>query len=226
MKISGFKPIYLGLLVGGLLSLAAPSMGWASDHLLSVNGATVSQNATLSQTGSVTTPLTLTVSVDNVAATFGQNQALTMVSVPLKMCKEGTKDKITGIAQLEWLDQGTTVVGVTGTLTSGNNDTVLADGYRLVLTMANIVDTYTNPGPCTVSGAKTYSYTAGAEIDKQDGNSGNFTNKLSNTYNFWNVVLLDSNGKPLPEPGTMALLLSGSLALVWLSRRRKTQVTV
>jgi hypothetical protein len=125
------------------------------------------------------------------------------------MCKPGTNN------QLEWLDQGNTVVGVTGTLTSGTTSTVPVNGYRLTLTMSGISNTYaTSNGSCTVSGQKTFTYTAGAVLDQRQGNSANFTNKLTSTYNFWNV------GNTVSEPDTVLLMLTGLLALGWISTKR------
>lgn len=192
--------------------LIIPAVSWADDHLLSVNGTAVTTAATVPHTGAITQPLVLT-SFDGVTPlTLGQSQTLTVVSAPVKMCKPGTK------GQLEWLDQGNTVVGVTGVLTSGNSSTVPADGYQLTLTMTGINNTYGSAnGSCSVSGQKTYTYTAGAVIEKLDSGSNTFINKLSSTYNFWNAT----NG--IPEPGTMFLFLIGLLGLGWLNMTRKRQ---
>ncbi len=139
-------------------SLIMPAVSWADDHLLSVNGATVTQPATVPHDGTLTQPLILSNFDGNATLTLGQSQTLTVVSAPVKMCKPGTK------GQLEWLDQGNTVVGVTGLLT-GTANTAL---YQLTLTMSGISDTYAgSSGSCTVYGAKTYTYTAGAVMDKQ-----------------------------------------------------------
>ena len=194
--------------------LIMPAISWADDHLLSVNGTAVTMPATVPHTGVLTQPLTLT-SFDGVTPLIlGQSQLLTVVSAPVKMCKPGTKN------QLEWLDQGTTVVGVTGILTSGTSSTVPSNGYRLMLTMTGISNTYAaSNGPCpNNSGQKTYTYTAGAVIEKQTGNSGNFTNKLSSTYNLWNAT------HGVPEPGTIFLFLIGLLGLGWLNMTRKRQM--
>ena len=98
-------------------SLIIPAVSWADDHLLSVNGTAVTTPAIVPHTGTLSQPLTLT-SFDGVTPlTLGVSQSLTVVSAPVKMCKPGTKN------QLEWLDQGNTVVGVTGVLTSGTSST-------------------------------------------------------------------------------------------------------
>ena len=141
-------------------SLIMSAVSWADDHLLSVNGATVTQLAIVPHTGTLTQPLILSNFDDNATLTLGQSQTLTVVSAPVKMCLPGTK------RNLEWLDQGNTVVGVTGLLT-GTSSTAL---YQLTLTMSGISDTYAaSSGSCTVYGAKTYTYTAGAVMDKQAG---------------------------------------------------------
>ncbi len=191
--------------------LIMPAISWADDHLLSINGATVTQPAIVTHAGTLTQPLILSNFDGNPTLTFGQSQTLTVVSASVKMCKPGTNK------QLEWLDQGNTVVGVTGTLT--NAIPIPTNGYRLVLTMTGISNTYGSAnGPCTVLGAKTYTYTANAAIDKRNGNSDNYTNKLTTTYNFWNAT------NSIPEPGTIFLLLIGLLGLGWMSMTRKHQM--
>ena len=214
-------------------SLIMPAVSWADDHLLSINGATVTQSATVPHGGTLTQPLVLSNFDGNATLTLGQLQSLTVVSTPVKMCKPGTK------GNLEWLDQGNTVVGVTGVLTSGTSATVPVDGYRLTLTMTGISNTYGNVnGSCSVSGQKTYTYTKGAVIEKQtqtcvSSSNGNpiactnptalpssvvFVPKLTTTYNFWNATIGSA-----PEPGTMFLFLIGLLGLVWLNMTRKRQ---
>lgn len=205
--------IFKGVMMASVLALISPSTSWATDHLLSVNGATVTQPAIVTHAGTLTQPLVLSNFDGNTTLTLGQSQTLTVVSAPVKMCKPGTGN------QLEWLDQGTTVVGVTGVLTSGTSSTVPTDGYRLTLSMTGIIDTYgSSNGTCNTLGQKTYTYTAGAVIDKQIGDSGNFTNKLTSTYNFWNAT----NG--VPEPGTVFLMLLGLLGLGWMSTKRMRAV--
>jgi hypothetical protein len=205
---------FKAVMAASVLTLLAPSAAWATDHLLSVNGATVSQPAVITHAGTLTQPLILSDFDGNTTLTLGGGQqTLTVVSAPVKMCKPGTNN------QLEWLDQGNTVVGVTGVLTSGTSSTVPNNGYRLTLTMTGIIDTYGSAnGTCEVSGQKTYTYTGGAVIDKRTGNSANYTNKLTSTYNFWNAT----NG--VPEPGTVALMLLGLLGMGWMSMKRMRAV--
>lgn len=202
------------VMAASVLTLLAPGAAWATDHLLSVNGATVTQPAVVNHSGTVTAPLILSNFDGNPTLTLGGGtQTLTVVSAPVKMCKLGTNN------QLEWLDQGNTVVGVTGTLTSGTSSTVPQNGYRLTLTMTNINDSYSSSnGLCQTSGQKTYTYTAGALIEQRAGNSNNFNTELNSTYNFWNAT----NG--VPEPGTVALMLIGLLGMGWMSMKRMRAV--
>ena len=139
--------------------LIMPAISWADDHLLSVNGTAVTTPATVPHTGVLTQPLTLT-SFDGVTPLIlGQSQSLTVVSTPVKMCKPGTK------GNLEWLDQGNTVVGVTGVLTSGTTATVPDDGYRLTLSLAITNNYSSSNGACSgSSGQLSYTRTAGAVI--------------------------------------------------------------
>lgn len=214
MKKFSIAGMFKSLMAASVLAGVAPSAAWATDHLLSVNGATVTQPAVVNHTGTVTTPLILSDFDDNPTLTLGGGtQTLTVVSAPVKMCKPGTND------QLEWLDQGNTVVGVTGALTSGTSSDVPINGYRLTLTMSGISDTYGSAnGTCSVSGQKTYTYTGGALIEQRAGNSPNFNTKLNSTYNFWNAT----NG--VPEPGTVALMLLGLLGMGWMSMKRMRAV--
>ncbi len=213
MKNFSIAGMFKGLLAASLLAGVVPSAAWATDHLLSVNGATVTQSAVVNHSGAVTTPLILSNFDSNTTLTLGDGtQTLTVVSAPVKMCKPGTNN------QLEWLDQGNTVVGVTGVLTSGTSSTVPINGYRLTLTMTGISDTYGSAnGPCTVRGDKTYTYTPSAVIEQRTVDTNNadvYTTKLTSTYNFWNAT----NG--VPEPGTVALMLLGLLGMAWTSMKR------
>lgn len=187
-------------------ALILPVASWADDHLLSINGTAVTTPAIVPHTGILSQPLTLTSFDGNTPLVFGAGgQGLTVVTALVKMCKPGTR------GQLEWLDQGNTVVGVTGRLTTATTFPPPLNTYRLTLGMASISDTYASSnGSCTTAGAKTYTYTVSAVIDKQN------VVKLTSTYNFWNV-------NSVPEPGTISLLLIGLLGLGWLSMNRIRQ---
>ncbi len=207
-----------GLAAANLLALAAANAAWADDHLFSINSATVITPGIVTHAGAVTQALTINFSDppppgNTTTVTLGTSQTLTVVSALVKMCKPGTNN------QLEWLDQGNTVVGVTGTLTNGTTSTVPTNGYRLTLTMTGISNTYaTSSGSCSVSGQKTFTYTAGALLEQRVGNSANFTTKLTTTYNFWNTT------NTAPEPGTVVLMLTGLLFLGWMSMKRMRPV--
>jgi hypothetical protein len=210
--------MFKGLAMASLLALIAPNTSRADDHMLSVNsggGVTVSAQtpAVITDSGAVTTPLTFTFTDppppgNTTTVTLGTSQTVTVVRTPVKMCKPGTRN------QLEWLDQGNTVIGVNGTMTSGTTSTVPNNGYRLTLTFTFNSTYSTSNGPCTVSGQKSYTSTMLALLEKQTGNSGNYTTKLNSTYNFWNV------GNTAPEPGTVLLMLTGLLVLGWMSMKR------
>jgi len=183
--------------------LILPAVSWADDHLLDINGATVTQQAIVPHSGTLSRTLILAAGFNAEPAPleFGAGQSLTVVTTPVKMCAPGTG------GNLEWLDQGPTVVGVTGALTSTTPAT-----YTLTLGMTGITDTYASPPalPCTLH-AKTYNYTSSAVITK--GGPA----LLTNTYNFWNVA------GTVPVPGTLFLLLIGMLALGWTSMKRRMQ---
>ena len=197
--------MFQGLLLGSLAVFVTPS--WADDHLLSVNGATVTQNMVITDAGAITTPLTLSNFDGNPTLSFGQNcPNLAVVRTPVKLCKPGTK------GSLEWLDQGNTVIGVTGTTTSANNCNSPNGSYALTLTFAFTTTYGTSNGACSVSGQKTYTSTPGAVIDQKQG--GNSIIKLTTTYNFWNAI------NTAPEPGTALLMLMGLLVLGWLNFKR------
>lgn len=197
--------MFQGLLLGSLAVVVTPS--WADDHLLSINGATVTQNMVITDAGAITTPLLLSNFDGNATLSFGQNcPNLTVVRTPVKLCKPGTK------GNLEWLDQGNTVIGVSGTTTSANNCNAPNGSYALTLSFAFTTTYATSNGACSVTGQKTYTSTPGAVIDQKQG--GNSIIKLTTTYNFWNAI------NTVPEPGTALLMLMGLLVLGWLNFKR------
>lgn len=192
-------------------AMLLPAVTWADDHFLDVVVAPVPTPAIVTHTGTLTQPLTLAAGFagEPAALVFTAAVPLTLSSVMVKMCAPGTG------GNLEWLDQGSTVVGVTGTLTAASPTA----NYALALSMGPATDTYsTSSGTCAVQGAKTYNYTSSAVITKTVIIGGAVSNVLTNTYNFWNVSNL------VPEPGTLFLLLIGMLGLGWMSLKRKNQV--
>ncbi|WP_239253421.1 hypothetical protein, partial [Candidatus Nitrotoga sp. M5] len=144
-------------------ALVIPAASWAADHLLSVNGATVIQPAIVPHSGVLTQPMILSDFDNNPTLALGESESLRVVNTPVKICARGTNNK------LEWLDQGDSVVGATGVLTG----TSASDRYQLTLTMDGISDTYASSnGSCTVSGAKTFAYIAGAAMVKESIGGG------------------------------------------------------
>jgi hypothetical protein len=216
------------------LALGLSAQVRADDRLLSVNGVTLIQPARLTSGGVIpnTNPLIIT-GFDVVTAPrqarFGLGQgSLTMIRAKVKMCKPGTGGR------LEWLDQGLTVVAVTGTLTSASipasppNPAIPTGTYRLVFTNTDVVDTYAaSTGPCALVPGKekytiTYTSTRGAALEKKTTVGGvvtwNNINPATTTYNLWNVT----NG--VPEPATLLLILSGLLGYGWMTRRRARSI--
>ncbi len=128
MNKSSIAGMFKGLAMAGLLALITPNTSWADDHMLTVNsggGVTVSAQtpAVITDAGAVTAPLTFTFTDppppgNTTTVTLGTSQTVTVVRTPVKLCKPGTNN------QLEWLDQGNTVIGVNGTLTSGTRSRV------------------------------------------------------------------------------------------------------
>ncbi len=192
------------------LALMVPGMANAADHVLTVVGQTVTQNAVIGHTGTVNTPLVVRLNTNanqTVDVTLGQSQSLTTRVIGVKMCAKGTG------GNLEWLDQGQTVIGVTGFLTSGNSSTVPNNGYKLTLGISVTSDTYgASTGSCSPQGAKSYVATTSAKLEKDQGS--NMNTVFDSTYGFWNAA------NTVPEPGTLALMLMGLLGLGWLSRKR------
>ena len=212
--------MFKGLAMAGLLALVTPNTSWADDHFLSVNntgtpkdcGTAATNCAIVTDAGTVTRPLVLTNFDGNPTLSFGQNcPNLTVTKTPVKMCKPGTK------GNLEWLDQGNTVIGVSGTLTSANNCNLPNGAYQLTLSFAFNSTFSSSNGACSVSGQKSYTSTMGALIQQKQ--MGNLITKLNSTYDFFNATI---NGAP--EPGTVLLMLTGLLVLGWMSKKRMRTV--
>ena len=201
------------VVLAGALTLSATSR--ADDHWLDIvvtTPAAVSKQATVSDAGTFPNPLqllTLSNFDNNATLEFGAGgQSLTVVKALVKMCAPGTG------GNLEWLDQGNTAVGVTGTLSA----TSPTASYSLALGMTGITDVYgASNGTCAPKGAKTYSYTSTAVITKTTVPGGVVSNALTSTYNFWNVA------GTVPVAGTLFLLLIGMLGLGWMTMKRRMQ---
>ena len=206
------------------VALAAPGMAWAGDHYLGLTNV-ANQSATntngsstctsqipdptaladkaIVSTGSLTRPLVLRelcTGSGNSRTTVSFSGALAPVTRQVKMCKRWTAKNNTIV--YDWLDQGVTNIGATGTLVNGN--------FRVVLTMSAPVPVSTGPGTCSAAnqGAYDYTVTRSAEVQRIDGS----TPKILATANFsfGNVV------SGVPEPGTMALMSLGLAGLGWV----------
>lgn len=205
-----------------VLALLLPGVAHATDHMLSLVAGTsgnfswsTTTPVTMTHAGGVSSPLVISITesqgnnTTTTQVTLGSGQTLSTTTINVKMCAIGTG------GQLEWLDQGPTVVGVTGALTS-------ADGnYHLTLTMdPNPPSPTAVSGSCSPQGAKNYTYTSGGTAALRRGNSNNFDSLFTSIYKFWNAT------NAVPEPGTIALMLSALFGLGWISRRRARRAAV
>lgn len=207
--------------------LAAPGIVWAGDHYLgltnviNLSATNTIQDSCTSQvpnptaladkaivsSGALTRPLVLgglcTGDGDS-RTTVSFSGSLTPVTRQVKMCKNWTAKNNTIV--YDWLDQGITNIGATGTLTN--------DNYSVELTMSAPVSVSTAPGTCTASnqGAYDYTVTRSAVVRRLDGD----TQKTLATANFGfgNVV------SSVPEPGTISLLGLGLAGLGWMGAKR------
>jgi hypothetical protein len=232
MKIHTIKLAFSGFTVA--LALAAPGIVWAGDHYLGlinvsnlsatnsnpvtsctsqVPNPTVLADKAIVSSGTLTRPLVLRglcAGSGNSRTTVSFSGSLAPVTHQVKMCKSWTAKNNTIV--YDWLEQGLTNIGATGTLTNGD--------FRVVLTMSAPVPVSTAPGTCTAANQGAYDYTVArsAEVQRIDGT----TTKILATANFGfgNVV------SGVPEPGTFSLIGLGLAGLGWMGARRARKARV
>lgn len=208
-KFSMMRVVKSLVLVGALI---LPAVSWADDHLLDINGAAVFTIATMTHAGTLNPSLVLAAGFSGEGSnlTFTPVAPLSLVNIPVKICTLGTN------GQLEWLDQGTAAVGVSGTLTA----TSPTASYSLVLSGTPSSSYGASNGPCigTPQGTPSYTFVRNAVITKTVTAGGAVSNALTSTYNFWNV------SGTVPVPGTIFLMLIGMAGLGWMSIKRRRQM--
>lgn len=220
MKIHSITLAAKGLAVA--LALVVPSLGWAADHILSLTsinttvctapGVTQNQAAVVNGTsGAVTTPLVLSglQGTDCTALNNGvsfSSGTLTFETANTKLCKPGTK------GNLEWLDEGPTIVGVNGTLSA----TVGTVTYQVVIPVGT-PNVQGVSGTCSQLGQSNYTVSRGPTTISENS---------STTLATASVVAAPAGGIPtIPEPGTLSLIGLGLVGLGWMGakRARKTR---
>lgn len=223
MKIHMTKLAFKGL--AAALALTAPGLGWAADHILGLTGiattvcpspgVTQIQAAVINGSGTVTTALILSGLQGSGNGCGGGNLnnnvnftgTLTLERADVKLCKPGTK------GALEWLDQGSAIVGANGTL----NATVGNVTYQVVVP-AGTVTTASVSGPCTTLGDDNFTVTRAATTI-----SKNNTTPLATA----SVVTGPAGGIPtIPEPGTLSLIGLGLAGLGWMASKRARKARV
>lgn len=220
MKTHTNKAAFSGAVAA--LALTVPGLGWAADHILSLTGiattvcpspgVTQVQAAVINGSGTVITPLILSGLQGNGsgcgAGSLNNNVnftgTLVLERANVKLCKPGTK------GGLEWLDQGSAVVGANGNLVT----TVGSVTYQVAVPVGT-VSTVPVSGPCTTAGADNVTVTRGAtQIRKSTANN-------VVTLATASVATGAAGGIPtIPEPGTLSLMGMGLAGLSWMGMKR------
>lgn len=218
------------------VAVIAPAVGWAGEHYLGLTGvvnssATNANPATsctstipsptpladkgivTGETGALTKELTLRglcTGNGNARADVDFTGDLAPVTRQVKMCKSWTARDNTTV--YDWLDQGVSNIGVTGTLTTGN--------FRVVFALDDLQAVDTGPGSCTLANQGTYDYTVTRSVRVlRDDAAGEKVLATAN-FTFGNVT---SN---VPEPGTLSLIGLGLAGLGWMGARRARKARV
>lgn len=204
------------------LALTIPGLAGASDHILSLAGIStsvctspgVSQNQAAVVNGTSgqvsTTPLILSGLQGNSANCNSNNinnnvsftGTLTLEKATVKRCKPGTKN------QLEWLDQGLTIVGVNGTLNASVGTGGSGVTYQVVIPVGTITVQNVS-GTCTQLNQDNYTITRNAVQIRKD-----------NTTTLATASIVMPFPNTIPEPGTFSLIGLGLAGLGWVGARR------
>jgi hypothetical protein len=135
---------------------------------------------------------------------------LTPVTANTKRCKPGTR------GALEWLDQGSTIIGVNGTLTgsgsTGSGSNATTNTYQVVLTTGTPVITDVS-GSCSPSGIDNYTVTRSVQINRT-------THTPNPPLGLATAAFIFPDTNTVPEPGTLALIGLGLAGLGWMGAKR------
>jgi hypothetical protein len=197
------------------LALALPGLASANSYYFTIDGQTGTPGI-VSDAGILTQSLVLDPYDGPRVATFVQpaGTTLTLRKANVKMCKPGRViNKQTGERQLEWLDQGMTIISLTGTLSGtapeGNRT------YSLQLGESDFKDNYSSStGDCSTPNAYSYAVTRKVVITRTSNPQPGTI--LPGT----NYTVVSSPTNTVPEPGTLTLIVLSLLGLSWIVPRR------